>query len=176
MRALGDLAASQFGLAEDELLDLLARDGDVRDALRRLSPSSPPVDERLPLPVALWAGLHAEIESLLSEREMDAVELITFYHRQLHAVVRARYLAGSELASPPALARHQALATYFADQPWQLGPQVWNWRKLRELVTQQEQSGYWDRAEQTLADLASELERAAAENRRFSFKYENNAY
>lgn len=161
-RALGNLAASQFGLAEDELLELLARDADVREALHRLSPSSPPIDEHLPLPVALWAGLHAEIEPLLSEREMDGVELITFYHRQLRTVVQARYRAGAK--TPPEVERHQELAAYFATQPWQFGQLVWNWRKLRELVTQQEQAGHWDSAERTLADLASELEQTVAGN------------
>jgi hypothetical protein len=70
-RSLGDLAATRFGLAEDELLDLLARDDTVRATQRNLSPSSPPIDARLPLPVALWARLYAEIAPLLSEREVD---------------------------------------------------------------------------------------------------------
>jgi tetratricopeptide (TPR) repeat protein len=156
-RSLGDLAAARFGVAEDELLDLLARDDAVREAQRVLSPNSPPIDEHLPLPVALWARLYAEVEPLLTEREADDdVRLYTFYHQQLRAAVEARYLAGAERVE-----RHRALADYFAAQPWRLGPRHWNWRKVRELVTQQERAGDRSGAEQALAGLADDLEQAS---------------
>ncbi|HEV7129074.1 MAG TPA: AAA family ATPase [Ktedonobacterales bacterium] len=156
--ALGDLAAASFGLAEDELLDLLARDPTVRATLHELSPHSPPIDEQLPLPVALWARLHAEVEALLTEREMDGVRLASFYHQQLRAAVEARYLAGSA-----ADAYHQALVGYFAEQPWQLGPRTWNWRKIRELLLQQEATGDRAGAEQTLSALVGTLQQAASD-------------
>jgi tetratricopeptide (TPR) repeat protein len=157
-RSLGALAAARFGLTEDELLDLLARDAAVREEQHTLAPSSPPIDPSLPAPLALWAGLHAQLAPLLTEREADAgVRLSTFYHRQLRAAVETRYLAGGEGAE-----RYMALATYFAGQPWRLGPGQWNWRKARELVTQQERAGNRAGAERALSKLADELERTSA--------------
>src|SRR5262249_39438049 len=90
--ALGDLAAARNGLAGDELLDLLARDDQVRVALHTLSPNSPEVNPTLPLPVALWARLYADVERLLTEREADGTRLLTFYHGQLRQVVEERCL------------------------------------------------------------------------------------
>ena len=159
-RTLGDLAAARYGLAEDELLDLLSRDQAVREDLHHLAPMSPPIDQDLPLPVALWARLSAEIEPLVTERETDKVRLFTFYHQQLRTAVEARYLTGTER-----VARHQALADYFAVQPWQLGPKQWNWRKVQEQVSQQEGAGERGNAEQTLAGLAETLERVEEQPR-----------
>lgn len=153
-RSLGDLAAARYGLAEDELLDLLALDGAVREAQRELSPNSPSIDGRLPLPMALWARLYAELAPLLAERVADdGVRLYTFYHRQLEAAVERRYLTDSERVE-----RHRSLADYFAGQPWHLGPQHWNWRKVRELVPQQAMAQDRKAAEQALSGLADELE------------------
>jgi tetratricopeptide (TPR) repeat protein len=154
-RALGDLAAARFGLAEDELLDLLSRDEAVRAEQHELSPDSPPIDQRLPLPTALWARLYAEVEPLLTQRESDQdVRLYTFYHQQLRRAVEARYLVGAEGTE-----RHRALADYFGAQHWQLAPRRWNWRKVRELVTQWEGAGDRAAAEQALAQLANEQAR-----------------
>ncbi len=158
-RSLGDLAAARFGLAEDELLDLLSRDPAVQEAQRDLMRNSPPIDPSLPLPVTLWARLYAEVELLLTEREADeGVRLYTFYHRQLREAVEARYLVGDERAE-----RHRALADYYAGQPWRLGPKQWNWRKSRELVTQQERAGDRAAAEQTLSWLEQGLDAQVAE-------------
>lgn len=154
-RSLGDLAAARLGLAEDELLDLLASDEDVSKEQHALSPSSPPIEEDLPLPVALWAGLYAELAPLLSERDSEgSARLYTFYHRQFREAVEARYLAGAERAQ-----RHRALAGYFARQSWRLGTNQWNMRKAGELVTQFEGAGDRPAAEQALNALADELER-----------------
>jgi tetratricopeptide (TPR) repeat protein len=153
-RALGDLAAARIGLAEDELLDLLARDDTVRETQRALSPYSPPVDPHLPLPASLWARLHEEVASLLTERQTDAgARVLTFYHGQLRAAVEQRYLSGPERGP-----RHRALAEYFGEQPWRFGPRSWNWRKLRELVTQLERAGDPGGAEEALGGLADEME------------------
>jgi tetratricopeptide (TPR) repeat protein len=152
--ALGDLAAARFGLAEDELLDLLARDQMVRDAQHVLAPASPRIDPNLPFPVALWARLEAELTALLATRRADdGTLLVTFFHRQLREVVEARYLAGAA-----GVERHRALAAYFAGQPWLLGPKQWNWRKANEEVGQREGADDRSGAEQALEDLAAELE------------------
>jgi hypothetical protein len=130
--ALGDLAAARNGLAEDELLEVLAQDGAVRASLQALNPNAPPIDPKLPLPTILWARPAAELERLLIERVADGAELLTFYHGQVRQVVDAQALQDDE-----ARARHQDLATYFAQQPWQLTDTRWNERKLAELATQQ---------------------------------------
>jgi tetratricopeptide (TPR) repeat protein len=154
-RAMGNLAAARDGLAEDELLDLLARDEVVRETQKVLSPTSPPIAPHLPLPAALWARLHADIAPLLSERQQEEISLFTFYHQQFRLAVEARYLAGAE-----ELVRHKALATYFAGQQWQPGPETWNWRKLRELVLQQERAEDRTGGEMSLEGLADALEQA----------------
>jgi tetratricopeptide (TPR) repeat protein len=156
---LGNLAAARFGLSEDELLDLLSRDEAVRAEIHNLSPYSPQIDEMLPLPVALWARLSAQIEPLLAEHEADeGTRLFTYYHQQLRAAVELHYLAG-----PAENERHQALADYFAGQPWKLSPMQWNWRKIRELVSQQESAGSRGSAQHTLTELAALLERTLVE-------------
>jgi tetratricopeptide (TPR) repeat protein len=153
-RSLGDLATARFGLAEDELLDLLGRDETVRAAQRELSPNSPPIDPDLPLPAALWARLHAQIEPLLTERQADAgALLLTFYHGQFRAAAEARYLTTQARTE-----RHRALAEYFENQPWRLGLRQWNWRKIRELVSQWEGAGNPAAAEQALNGLADAME------------------
>jgi tetratricopeptide (TPR) repeat protein len=152
-RGLGDLAAARIGLAEDELLDLLARDDAVRETQRTLSPYSPPIDPQLPLPASLWARLYEQVAPLLTERRADAgISVLTFYHGQLRAAVERRYLNGPERAE-----RHRALADYYGQQPWRFGPSQWNWRKVRELVTQLEQADDRGGAEQALSGLASEM-------------------
>jgi tetratricopeptide (TPR) repeat protein len=157
-RSLGDLAAAQYGLAEDELLAVLAQDHNVRADLQRLSEQSPRINPRLPLPVALWARLYAEVAPLLTERERDEVRLFTFYHQQLRQAVEARYLRGRERVW-----RHRVLAAYFASQPWQRGSHHWNWRKMDEQVAQQERAGQRAAAGKTLNGLMDELEPETAE-------------
>jgi tetratricopeptide (TPR) repeat protein len=152
-RSLGNLAAARYGLAEDELLAVLARDDAVRADLKRLSEQSPDIDPDLPLPVALWARLYAEVAPLLTELGQGGIRLFTFYHQQLRSAVEALYLTDTER-----IERHRVLAAYFAGQSWRLGPHIWNWRKVDELVTQEEWAGDRAAAEQTLEGLARELE------------------
>jgi WD40 repeat protein len=137
--ALGYLTAAKHGLAEDELLDLLARSETVRNALHELNPGSPPIEAQQPLPMALWARLLADLERYLTEREVDGARLVAFYHQQVREEAERRYLGGTERP-----ARHADLATYFGRQPYWLnadGAGVWNRRKLAELAYQQAETG-----------------------------------
>lgn len=138
--ALGDLAAAKHGLAEDELLDVLSRSAEVRQALGQLNPGAPPIKAQRPLPVALWARLVADLDRYLTEREADGARLVTFYHRQIREEAKRRYLDGTEQA-----ARHTDLATYFNNrQRYLLGDASatrWNRRKLAELAYQQAGAG-----------------------------------
>jgi len=138
--ALGDLAAAKNGLAEHELLDLLARDAEVRDDLHRLSPHSPEIEPNLPLPAVIWARLAAEVEGLMTNREADGARLLAFYHRELREATQARYFAGQTGRD-----RHQDLARYFATQPLLDGTRP-NQRKLSEQP-----------AQEAAGDLAAEL-------------------
>lgn len=108
-RSLGYLAAAPYGLAEDELLDVLSRDRNVLEDFRRRSPDSPPVTS---LPVVVWSRLYAELEPYLTERQEAGVSLLAFFHRQFHEAVTRRYLRDPELRE-----RHRALGAYFAEQP-----------------------------------------------------------
>jgi len=151
--ALGDLAAARNGLAEDELLDVLARDDAVRRDLQDLNPGAPPVDPALPLPVVLWARLAADVAPLLSEREADAASLLTFYHRQFDTVVADRYLHDDD-----GLARHKDLASYFGKQLLLLDDDAKdatasiNRRQLSELPYQQAQDPRGSEWRMTLTD------------------------
>lgn len=137
--ALGDLAAAKHGLAEDELLDLLSRSKAVREGLHRLSPNAPPIEPQLPLPMALWALLAADVEHYLTDREADGARLITFYHRQVREEAERRYLNGSDR-----VARHVDLAAYFGEREYYLSAEttrVWNPRKLAEIAYHQAHAG-----------------------------------
>jgi NACHT domain- and WD repeat-containing protein len=105
--ALGYLAASRFGLSEDELLDLLSADPLVMADFRtRARPEWLEGVDRLP--VVIWSRLRVDLQPYLSERRDDQASLLTFYHRELQEVAERDYLAGRE--GPR---RHAALAAFF---------------------------------------------------------------
>ncbi len=161
--ALGYLAASRYGLSEDELVDLLSRDFEVydwffkksyhvpSDLLQRaleykrpskeveiepkLEPSkeeervalnwlkdirTPPeeVSEFLRnvlikpdgprLPIVLWSRLSFDLAPYLSERLLEKIPLLNFYHRELGEVSREEFLKDNK-----GKYYHQKLADYF---------------------------------------------------------------
>lgn len=156
-RSLAYLAASRHGLSEDELLDLLSDDEEVVAEFKLRSPHSPVVAR---LPVVAWSRLHFDLEPYLANRAADGVALIGFYHRQLQQVVNDAYLSGDL-----GLARHRALARYFAGQPLVFPvddqqparpparPPAANLRKLTELPYQQMRGELWDDLFATLTDF-----------------------
>jgi WD40 repeat protein len=144
---LGLLRAAKNGLAEDELLAVLAADHEVRDEQQVLAPFAPPIDRDLPLPAVLWARLYADLAPYLAEREADGARLLTFYHRQLAEAAAARYLQ-----PPDGTERHAALAHYFEEQPL-LDGTIANRRKLSEQPTQEAAAGLGEELDRTLTDL-----------------------
>ena len=90
-RCLGYLAAARQGLAEDELFELLARDGVVTPAT--------------------WPPLCADLWPYLIERATDGVSLLAIAHREFRETAAQAFLAGGERR-----ARHQALANYFEER------------------------------------------------------------
>jgi WD40 repeat protein len=146
--ALGYLAASRYGLSEDEEFDLLSGDNTVLAELASRSPHSPAAEGRLP-PV-LWARLYADLVPYLNVRQTDGRLVFGFYHRQLLEAVAARYL-------PDAARRqvHGDLARYFDNQPLDLaGPgSTPNLRRLSELAYQQAHGSRWEELYNTLTDF-----------------------
>jgi hypothetical protein len=146
-RSLGYLAAAKNGLSEDELLDVLSLDDDVRADFKARAKHTPP-EERLP--VVVWSRVYFDLEPYLIERSADGASLLAFYHRQLREAVEAEFLSGD--IKP---ARHARLAAYFGRQalvePTTNAP---NLRKLSELPYQQTHGRRWDDLEATLTDFA----------------------
>lgn len=145
--ALGLLAVSRSGLSEDELLDLLWLDEDVRSDFFARSPKSP--RDVQALPVVIWARLFADLEPYLAARSADRTELMNFYHAQFRQVVVERY--ASDQAG---FKRRNLLAVYFDRQPWWLSKndrQRPNARKVAELPYVRLQAGQWTWAIEVLS-------------------------
>jgi WD40 repeat protein len=149
-KAMGYLAAARNGLSEDEILDVLWADPDVRQDFFRRSPKSP--QDIQALPVVMWSRLYLDLEPYLTWRQADGAELLSFYHRQVAEAVQERY-CNSE--AKPAL--HRQLAAYFGnpERPFWLDAQHTqpDRRKLSELAFQQIEGALWTELETTLCNL-----------------------
>jgi WD40 repeat protein len=136
--ALGTLAAARNGLSEDEMLDVLWSDPDLRADFFRRSPKSP--QDIQALPVVIWSRLYLDLEPYLTWRLADGKLLLGFYHRQLSEAVERRYNSGDEK-----LARHRLLADYFgkADRSFWINKKEHqpDRRKAAELAYQQTCAG-----------------------------------
>ena len=91
-RTLGYLAASRHGLSEDELLDLLSADAEVLTDCNKRAPHSDSVHR---LPVIVWARLFMDLKPYMSQRMVDDVQVISFYHSQVRETVIAEYINNS---------------------------------------------------------------------------------
>jgi len=113
-RSLGYLTASRYGLAEDELIDVLTRDDDlythVLESARHDLP--PPRDPARRLPVVLWSRLFFDLAPYLTRRAAEGANVLAFYHRELTEVARGMYLDGGDRPRE----RHCALAAYLRDR------------------------------------------------------------
>ncbi|HEX3654177.1 MAG TPA: AAA family ATPase [Pirellulales bacterium] len=169
-RALGYLAASRHGLAEEELLEVLSSDDVVMRDFYDHSPTErlKPPDERLKkLPVLIWSRLYSDLEPYLSERAAPGGTVLSFYHREVGEEVRKRYLSGDD-----EIDRHRMLAAYFGNdtqRPYFLEspekqrerakhlpptPRPANVRKVDELPWQLLQAADWQKSQQLFTDLA----------------------
>src|ERR1041384_8298540 len=145
-RSLGYLSAAKNGLSEDEMLDLLSLDEEVRSDFKSRAKHTPPEDR---LPVIVWSRFYFDLEPYLTERSADGASLLGFYHRQLREVAEAEFLSAESKAK-----RHAHIAAYFAHQdlfePQKKTPNI---RKLSELPYQQTYGEKWNELHATLTDF-----------------------
>ncbi len=137
-RSLGYLCAARYGLSEDELLDLLARDDDfVREFLRSARHALPSSEEGRPaLPVVLWSRLYFDLEPYLMERRTLGGTVLGFYHRLAAEAARRAFLPGRREDET-----HQRLAAFFSGQPSWQDAGTPNSRKATELLFHVERLG-----------------------------------
>ena len=155
--ALGYLAASRFGLSEDELLDVLSADEALLDdfAARSFQKLQ---DRRLP--IVVWSRLYFDVEPYLTERSAEGATLLAFYHNQLREAVTAECLEGEH-----AQRRNAALAAYFRSRSDPGRDRSWTGkyaRGLSELPFHQAGAGDKDGLFETLTDFTF-LERKVSE-------------
>ncbi|MEW8506995.1 MAG: AAA family ATPase [Candidatus Thiodiazotropha sp.] len=127
--ALGYLAASRYGMSDDELLAVLSENDKVMSSFRQRHPDSPQIGH---LPYIIWAGLHADLSPYLSLRHTTGADVLDFYHRELDLAARARL--ESEM---PWSQAQLALAKLFRMRGSDL-EQHWNPHATREAL----ESGY----------------------------------
>jgi hypothetical protein len=160
-RSLGYLAASRNGLAEDELLDVLARDvGFYTHVKAKAWHDLPEQDGGRRIPVVLWSRLFFDLEPYLTERFADGASLLGFYHRELGEAAEETFLADEQRRD-----RHRALASYFHDKADPGGDRTWEGpdiRGLSELPFHLIESDEWKELYETLTSFRF-LERKAAE-------------
>lgn len=149
--ALGYLGAARNGLAEDELLEVLAADPEVMaDVVGKARHQIPETGGTIQLPAVVWSRLHFDLKPYLTERAGDGMSLLATYHRQIAAVVADRFMdpAAKRL-------RHRLLAKHFCRQPLELNGgtgRFFNLRKLSELPWHLFGAGHLARLESLLAD------------------------
>jgi NACHT domain- and WD repeat-containing protein len=71
--SLGYLAASRHGLSEEEMIDVLSRDDEVKEDFRAHAPNSPETDQ---LPVVVWSRLYFDLQPYLTERCAENTTLL----------------------------------------------------------------------------------------------------
>jgi len=153
-RVLGYLSASRYGLAENEILDILFADTEYRAKLNEATEQTrhelPPNARRIP--IALWSRLRFDLSPYLTERAAPGANVLTFYHRQVAEWVQEDFAKASEQSWQP----HQRLAEYFRKlaDPSSDGQWTGNTsRGLGELPYHQTRAGTWDELMETLTDV-----------------------
>ncbi|MCU7929509.1 MAG: NACHT domain-containing protein [Candidatus Thiodiazotropha sp. (ex Codakia rugifera)] len=127
--ALGYLAASRYGMSDDELLSALSRNDKVMASFRERHPDSPRIGH---LPYIVWAGLHADLSAYLSVRHAIGTDVLDFYHQELSDSAHARI--ETEMSDTQV---HLALASLFQVRGTE-SEQTWNPNATREAL----ESGY----------------------------------
>jgi len=105
------LAASRYGLAENEILEVLFADPEYKAALDQASEQT---RHELPasatrIPIAIWSRLRFDLAPYLTERAAPGANVLTFYHRQVAEWVQEHFVKATEHSWQP----HRRLADYF---------------------------------------------------------------
>jgi len=111
-RAVSYLRCSRYGLTEDEILDLLARDDEYWAKFLSSAQHALPVtdgQQTRRLPIAIWSRLYHDLEPYLSWRSADEAALIVFFHTRFNEVADRYFLHDENIRR----ARHDRLATHF---------------------------------------------------------------
>jgi len=101
------LSGRYMGLAENEILEILAFDNDYweifkaeshKDHRQELQDMKDTLEKEvngqrgyMKIPIAVWSRLYLDLEPFLTERDADGVPIITFFHRQFNEVLRERF-------------------------------------------------------------------------------------
>lgn len=137
-KTLGYLHAAVNGLSTTELLDVLAQDEEYWGLFTKKSHHE---HKKRQIPLVLWARLHADIDTYLTERKADGSILHTIYHRIIAEWV-SDHISTSNY--------HYELSRYFSDQTLYLDSEttgtdaIPNLRKLNELIPQQIKAQAWN--------------------------------
>lgn len=102
--SLSYLTASQSGLSEVELEDLLSLDDDVLNDVYQYH--VPPIRR---IPPLIWVRIRHDIAAYLVDKEADETRVSFWYHRQFIEAARERYLHDESFARKI----HSAIAEYF---------------------------------------------------------------
>jgi hypothetical protein len=106
-RALAFLAAARHGLSDDEMLDLLWRDREVRSDFEAHKAHDVP-EGMDGLPPVVWFRLYADLAAYLTERTLEGAVILSFRHCQI-----AQVAADCHLGDEDRLTVHRGLADYF---------------------------------------------------------------
>lgn len=152
-RSIALLAAAHHGLAERELLQILAKDEAVLAALQSDAVAAHRVEDEIP--TVVWSRLFNELRRYLGLREAQGDELLTFFHNRLREVAVDRYHRDPDASR----SHHNCLATWFEARPVVVfdpdDPQLEapDERRLAELPFQLMSAGRFDDAYDELTNL-----------------------
>lgn len=150
--AMGLLSAARHGLAEGEMIDLLASDDVLKDIEQR-NPKGPATRQ---LPFVIWSRFFADIEPYLLHSQADGALVFKIGNRRVKEMARLRYLA-----KPASAGIHRELASYFRRRADVQGDESWSGndrRAFRELAYH-----YFESAR--ASSDSSELNRLAGDER-----------
>ena len=83
-KVLGYIVASNDGLSESEILELLSTD---ERFIQELAPDTWHTNITKELPIVIWTRLYNHLKSFLSKKNQDAQELLYFFHREFVDVI-----------------------------------------------------------------------------------------
>jgi len=161
-KVLGYLAASKTGLAEDELLDILALD---KEYMTDLTDQNKISYHKLPerkVPAIIWSRLYRDLAPYLTQHSGEGFSLLTFFHGTFNEVASELYLS-----SESKLKYNFNIARYFEVQKLYSENSL-NLRKLSKLPFHLAASNQWKKLYELLSDI--EFFKAISENYNFELR------